>query len=83
MVTSKFNFPVKLLPVVSLSLPVGLAMFLAITASAVIGGAVPAFFKKIHIDPALASGPIVATVIDVAGIVIYMAIATAFLRFLV
>ncbi len=66
-----------------LGLVVGLSMFLAITASAVIGGAVPAFFKKIHIDPALASGPIVASIIDVAGILIYMAIATVFLRFLV
>ena len=66
-----------------LGVVVGMSMFLAISASAVIGGAVPALFKKIHVDPALASGPIVATVIDVAGILIYMAIATVFLRFIV
>jgi len=65
-----------------LGLVVGASMFLAITVSAVIGGAVPAFFKRMNIDPALASGPIVATIIDVTGILIYMAIATAFLHLL-
>ncbi len=57
-------------------------MFFAITVAAITGALAPAFFKKVNVDPALASGPIVATVVDIAGILIYMAIATLFLKLL-
>ncbi len=62
---------------------VGMAMFFAITIAAITGALAPAFFKKVNVDPALASGPIVATVVDLAGILIYMVIATLFLKFLI
>ncbi|MBN2468943.1 MAG: magnesium transporter [Deltaproteobacteria bacterium] len=66
-----------------LGLVVAVAMFLAIGVASLIGTVTPAFFKKVHVDPALASGPIVATIVDITGIVIYMGIATLFLKFLV
>ncbi len=62
---------------------VALAMVIAITIAASMGTLIPAFFKKIKIDPAIASGPFVTTANDIVGIVIYLGIATFFLKFLV
>ena len=66
-----------------LGVVVGIAMFFSITVAAITGALAPAFFKKVNVDPALASGPIVATVVDIAGILIYMLIATLFLKLLI
>ncbi|MCD6353136.1 MAG: magnesium transporter [Proteobacteria bacterium] len=66
-----------------LGVVVGIAMFCAITVAALTGAIVPAFFKKINIDPALASGPFVTTANDITGILIYMGIATLLLKFLI
>lgn len=61
---------------------VALAMVTAITVAAAMGTLIPAFFKKIRIDPAIASGPFVTTANDIVGIVIYLGIATLFLKYL-
>ncbi len=66
-----------------LGLVVGLAMVAAITVAASMGVLVTAFFKKIGIDPAIASSPFVQTVNDITGILIYFGTATAFLNYLV
>ncbi len=65
-----------------LGLVVGLAMVAAITVAASMGVLVTAFFKKIGIDPAIASSPFVQTVNDITGILIYFGMATAFLNYL-
>jgi len=62
---------------------VGIAMVNAITLAACMGVVVTAFFKKIGIDPAIASSPIVQTVNDITGILIYFSTATLFLPYLV
>ncbi|MBU0515636.1 MAG: magnesium transporter [Proteobacteria bacterium] len=62
-----------------LGLVVGLSMFCAVSGAAVVGTLTPAFFKRINIDPAIASGPFVTTAIDIISIVIYLSIATAFI----
>lgn len=62
---------------------VALAMIVAITTAASMGTLIPAFFKKVKIDPAIAAGPFVTTANDIVGIVIYLGIATFFLRFFV
>ena len=61
---------------------VALAMVIAITVAASMGALIPAFFKKVKIDPAIASGPFVTTANDIVGIIIYLGIATFFLKFL-
>lgn len=66
-----------------LGLVVGIAMVTAITVAACMGVLVTAFFKKIGIDPAIASSPFVQTVNDITGITIYFVTATLFLRYLV
>jgi len=63
-----------------LGLVVGIAMMVAMTVAASMGTLVPTFFRKIHVDPAIASGPFVTTSNDIVGILIYLATATIFLR---
>lgn len=62
---------------------VGLAMITAITVAACMGVIVTAFFKKVGIDPAIASSPFVQTVNDISGILIYFSTATLFLKYLI
>lgn len=66
-----------------LGLVVGLSMFLAITISCLFGTFTPMVFKRMNIDPALASGPLVTMCNDLVSILIYMGIATVFLKTLV
>ncbi len=63
-----------------LGLVVGIAMMAAMTVAATMGTLVPTFFRKIHVDPAIASGPFVTTSNDIVGILIYLATATLFLK---
>lgn len=65
-----------------LGLVVGCAMMTAIFVANVMGTLIPVFFKKLKIDPAVASGPIVTTSNDVTGILIYLGIATISLKHL-
>lgn len=62
---------------------VGFAMFVAITIASTMGTLIPAVFKRLNVDPAIASGPFVTTTNDITGIVIYLGIATLFLRYVI
>lgn len=59
----------------SLSISVGVAIGFTVTFAAVIGAALPIIFRRLHLDPALMSGPLITTIIDVAGVFIYFQIA--------
>ncbi len=63
-----------------LGLVVGIAMMAAMTVAATMGTLVPTFFRRVHVDPAIASGPFVTTSNDIVGILIYLATATIFLK---
>jgi len=65
-----------------LGLVVGIAMAVAISVAACMGVLVTSFFKRIGIDPAIASSPFVQTVNDITGILIYFTTATFFLQHL-
>ena len=67
---------------VYLGLVVGLAMVTAMTVAASMGVLAPSFFKKLGIDPAIASSPFVQTANDITGILIYFGTATIFLSHL-
>ncbi|MCK5392846.1 MAG: magnesium transporter [Candidatus Omnitrophica bacterium] len=58
-----------------LSLSVGVSMGVTVMMAAVIGAALPIIFKKFKLDPALMSGPLITTIVDVVGIFIYFEIA--------
>ena len=45
------------------------------TISSLVGTGVPIFFKKIKIDPAVASGPLITTITDLVGVVTYYSLA--------
>ena len=62
---------------------VGVAMVVAMTIAATMGTLTPAFFKKIKVDPAIASGPFVTTANDITGILVYFGVATLFLKYLI
>ena len=55
---------------------VGISMWANMTTAATIGTIVPLVFKKIGIDPAVASAPFITTTIDLTGLTIYFSLAT-------
>ena len=62
-----------------LPLVVALAIFVNMIIAAVVGTLIPMLFKRIRVDPAVATGPFVTTAIDVAGIFTYFFLAKIFL----
>lgn len=44
---------------------------LAMLISSAVGTLIPLFFKKIKVDPAVASGPLITTVNDLVAVVTY------------
>ncbi len=50
---------------------IGLSLFLAMIVSSAVGTLIPLFFKKIKIDPAVASGPLITTMNDLVAVVVY------------
>ena len=54
-----------------ISVCIGLALVLALVISSLIGTVVPIFFKKIKIDPAVASGPLITTLNDLVAVITY------------
>lgn len=58
---------------------VGLSMLINMTMATVIGTFTPFALKSMKIDPAVASGPVIATTIDVLGLMVYFTLVTAFL----
>lgn len=67
----------------ALGFVVGTAMILNMTLATVIGTLTPFALKKINIDPAVASGPVIATTIDVMGLTVYFMLVTLFFSYLV
>ena len=53
----------------------GIAVSISVTLSNFIGVLLPIIFYKIHIDPAVASGPFITTVNDVVAILVYFGIS--------
>ena len=50
---------------------IGAALLLAMVVSSAVGTVIPLFFKKIKIDPAVASGPLITTINDLVAVVTY------------
>ena len=50
---------------------IGLSLLFAMIISAAVGTLIPLFFKKIKVDPAVASGPLITTVNDLVAVVTY------------
>ena len=63
----------------SVSACIGIALLLAMLISSAVGTCIPLFFKKIHIDPAVASGPLITTVNDLVAVVTFYGLSWLFL----
>ena len=66
-----------------LGLCVGVALALSMTTASVLGSTEPALLKRFGIDPAVAAGPLITSINDISGVLIYTAVAIFFLDYLV
>jgi len=65
-----------------LGLVVGTALALNTVVAAVMGGTLPLVIKRMKMDPALASGPILTTITDMVGFFLVLSLATLMLPWL-
>lgn len=61
------------------ALVVALSMLLIVTAGSLIGMSMPFILSRFGLDPATASAPLIASIADIMGVVIYFSIARAIL----
>ena len=54
---------------------IGVSLILAMLISSAVGTLIPLFFKKIKVDPAVASGPLITTINDLVAVVTYYGIS--------
>lgn len=65
-----------------IGLVVGLAMMLNIVIAGCLGGVLPLLLKRLRLDPALSSGPILTTISDMCGFFLVLSLAALALRWL-
>ena len=65
-----------------LGLVVGVAMMMNTIIAVSLGGTLPLLMRRLNMDPALASGPILTTVTDMCGFMLVLGGATMFLSYL-
>lgn len=61
---------------VGVALVVGLSMAVVVLVGSLVGLLLPFLLKKLNLDPATASGPLVTSIADIMGVMIYFSIAT-------
>ena len=49
---------------------VGMSLIVSMVVSSLVGTLIPMLFHKIHIDPAVASGPLITTINDLVAMVV-------------
>ena len=59
-----------------LGVAVGGAMITTITVASFLGAFLPIIFERLGVDPAVVSGPLITTIKDITGLLIYFGIAT-------
>jgi len=57
----------------------GTALAVNVLVAGVVGGTIPFFIRRIGLDPAMLTGPILTTVTDITGVSIYLGLASAVL----
>lgn len=62
-----------------LSIVVGVALFISMTLSATVASLLPLILRRLGVDPAVATGPIVSTLVDMLSITLYFTLATILL----
>lgn len=59
---------------------VGLTISLVVTMGSVAGSLLPMFFERLGMDPAIMSNPLISSLSDILGVVIYFSVALALLN---
>jgi magnesium transporter len=59
-----------------LGLTIGLSLCITIITAATVGTLLPLVFTKLNIDPAIATGPFITTVVDIGSLIIYFSLGT-------
>jgi magnesium transporter len=64
----------------AVTISVAVSLFIVVMFATILGTVVPLTLEKIHINPALATGPFIQISNDLVGLIIYVNISTMFLR---
>ena len=72
MIATHFFFKAE----ITFSLILSFSLIVIMIFSTVVGSTIPLFLKKLGTDPAIATGPFVATMNDIFGLSIYLSIIT-------
>lgn len=62
---------------------VGIALCCSMVTASALGSTEPAILKRFGVDPAIAAGPLITSINDISGVLIYTAVSVAFLDFVV
>jgi len=65
-----------------LGILVGISILASLFVATLAGTLVPMIMDRLHIDPAVASGPFITTINDIISILIYFGMATSFMSYL-
>lgn len=66
----------------AVTLSVAVSLFVVVMFASILGTIIPLSLEKLHINPALATGPFIQIMNDLFGIIIYVQVATFFLRYM-
>jgi len=64
-----------------LGITVGLSMIATVTVATCLGAVLPIICEKLGLDPAVVSGPLITTVVDISSLLIYFGIAIQLMEF--
>jgi len=59
-----------------LGLTIGLSLCITIITAATVGTLLPLVFTRLNIDPAIATGPFITTIVDIGSLIIYFSLGT-------
>lgn len=63
-----------------IAIVVGITMFIVVMLGSMVGMSLPFVLSRLRLDPATASGPLVTTISDAFGVLVYFSIATKLLQ---
>ena len=66
----------------AVTLSVAVSLFIVVMFASILGTLIPLSLEKLHINPALATGPFIQIMNDLFGMIVYVQIATFFLHHL-
>jgi magnesium transporter len=59
-----------------MGITIGLSLCFTVILAATMGTLMPLVFTYLKVDPALASGPLITTIVDVISLIVYFSIGT-------